>query len=70
MGRACLDRFARRHLHDSGDRCPTVLVYDYFGSWTEAPVESQVPFDDAANAMEQFALSGKPATEKVAFQPD
>ncbi len=53
-----------------GAGAPTVLVYDYFGSWTEAPVDCQIPLPDAASSMEQFALSGKPATEKVVFQPE
>jgi hypothetical protein len=56
--------------HSVGDDRGSHLVYDYFGSWSEAPVHCQVPLQHAVDAMEQFVQHGTPVTERVIFQPD
>ena len=56
--------------HSVGDGDGNHLVYDYFGSWSEAPSDWQVPLACAIEAMDQFVDSGTPATQLVIFQPD
>jgi hypothetical protein len=56
--------------HSLGEGDGSHLVYDYFGSWSEAPSGWLVPLADAIDAMEQFVQRGKPVTEGVIFQPD
>lgn len=58
------------HSVGGGTGSGGTLVYDYFGSWSEAPSEFQVPLADAVEAMEQFVRQGAAATERVIFQPD
>ena len=56
--------------HSVGHGDGSHLVYDYFGSWSEAPSDWQVPIALAVDAMEQFVQHGTPVTERVIFQPD
>ena len=56
--------------HSLGEGGGSDLVYNYFGSWSAAPSDFQVPLADAVAAMEQFAQTGTPVTERVIFQPD
>jgi hypothetical protein len=56
--------------HSVGDGGRSDLVYDYFGSWSQAPSDCQVPLEYAIDAMEQFAQRGTPVTERVFFRPD
>jgi hypothetical protein len=58
-----------RH-HCLGDGGGNNLVYDHFGSSSEAPSDLHMPLADAVAAMEQFARSGTPVTERVSVQPD
>ena len=51
----------------SGDK---VMVYDYFGSWSEAPPDWLVPLEDARQCAEKFFRTGTADTEKVLFEPD
>jgi hypothetical protein len=53
-----------------GEDDSTVLVYDYFGSWTEAPGSALVPLDDAVDCLQWFLRSGAPDTDKVLFTPE
>ena len=46
------------------------FVYDYFGSWSEASSDHQVPLEHAVEAMHQFAEYGSPVTGRVIFEPD
>jgi hypothetical protein len=46
------------------------LVYDYFGSWTEAPGASLVTHADAVRCLARFLVVGSPATQQVLFTPD
>lgn len=45
------------------------LVYDYFGSWSEAPGTSLVPLNQAVLCMDRFLSGGPPDTEGVLFSP-
>jgi hypothetical protein len=56
--------------HSVGGRYEEHLVFDYFGSWSEAPGEYLVGLDDAIDAVRAFFYSGSPATESVLFSPD
>jgi hypothetical protein len=56
--------------HSVGDGGGKELIYDYFGSWSEAPSDWQVPLAHAIEAMEQFVHRGTPVTQRVIFQPD
>lgn len=64
-----VDSLGNSH-HSVGDGGRSNLVYDYFGSWSEAPSDCQVPLEDAVVAMDQFAQRGTPVTGHVIFQPD
>ena len=64
-----VDSLGESH-HSLGEGGGSDLVYDYFGSWSAAPSDFQVPLADAVAAMEQFAQTGTPVTERVIFQPD
>ena len=57
-------------FHSVGIGAGSAMVYDYFGSWSEAPGDCLVRLSDALDALEQFASHGSPATERVMFQPD
>ena len=46
-----------------------VLVYDYFGSWTEAPGSALVSLDDALGCLRAFVSTGVPDTDVVLFSP-
>lgn len=46
------------------------LVFDYFGSWSEAPNDSLVAFDIAFGAVTAFMETGSPDTPAVLFAPD
>jgi hypothetical protein len=50
----------------SGD----TMVFDFFGSWSEAPGDWIVTLADALEALEQYVVNGSPATERVMFEPD
>lgn len=64
-----VDSLGNSH-HSAGQDRGSLLVYDYFGSWSEAPGDCQVRIEDAVEAMEQFVQHGTPATERVMFQSD
>jgi hypothetical protein len=53
----------------AGESAARRLVYDYFGSWSEAPGTWLVPLADAVRCLESFVLDGSPATERVLFRP-
>ena len=46
------------------------LVYDYFGSWSEASSDALVPLADAVQSVRQFLHSGVPGTETVTFSSE
>jgi hypothetical protein len=58
-------------LHSTGeDPSGPRLVYDYFGAWTEAPGEAQVPLAEGKKCAVRFVRDGRPDTDQVAFTPD
>jgi hypothetical protein len=57
-------------FHSRGGSAGDVLVYDYFGSWTEAPGSSQVALPDAVECVREFVRCGAPDTDCVLFVPD
>lgn len=56
--------------HSVGGSFERDLVFDYFGSWSEAPGEHLVPYSDALAAVLEFLRTGIPVTESVLFSPD
>jgi hypothetical protein len=57
-------------FHSLGGVAGGVLVYDYFGSWSEAPEDQLVPLADALDCAVQFLRHGVPDTASVIFGPD
>jgi hypothetical protein len=47
-----------------------VLVFDYYGSWSEAPGDHLITPEQAADCVRAFFDSGSPATTAVLFSPD
>ena len=45
------------------------LVYDYMGSWSEAPADALVTLEDAIACAQRFLTTGSPGTERVIFIP-
>jgi len=46
------------------------LIFDYFGSWSEAPQQYLVGIDDAMQCARTFCLTGTADTDRVLFEPD
>ena len=46
------------------------LVFDYFGSWSEAPRQYLVGLEDAVQCTKTFFLTGTADTDRVLFEPD
>ena len=57
-------------FHSTGGRPGPVLVYDYHGSWSEAPADWAIPVAEALGCARNFILHGTPDTESVLFEPD
>lgn len=57
-------------FHSIGGMGVEDLVFDYFGSWSEAPASYLVSVDDALECARAFALSGTADTARVLFEPD
>lgn len=56
--------------HSVGGGYEEDLVFDYFGSWSEAPGEYLVALSDAVGAVQAFLDSGSPVTDSVLFSQD
>lgn len=56
--------------HTIGGGFDDVLVFDYLGSWSEAPGEYLVPYMDACEAVGAFLSAGSPVTQSVMFSPE
>ncbi len=63
------DTLGQSH-HSVGGGYADELVFDYFGSWSEAPGEYLVSYADACVAVREFLTSGSPVTHSVLFSPD
>jgi hypothetical protein len=46
------------------------MIFDTFGTWSEAPGNWLVPLGDAIECAMAFARTGKVGTERVIFEPD
>jgi hypothetical protein len=57
-------------FHSVGDGDGQPLVYDYFGSWTEAADDWTVPLAEAIRCLQTFTTTGTAATDSVLFAPD
>jgi hypothetical protein len=58
------------HSVGDGDLKGAPLVFDYFGSWSEAPPQYLVRFDDAVQCAKAFFRTGTADTDHVLFEPD
>lgn len=58
------------HSVGGSPREGVALVFDYFGTWSEAPPQYLVRFDDAIQCVRSFWLTGAPDTDHVLFEPD
>ncbi len=56
--------------HSLGGRFERDLVFDYFGSWSEAPAEYLVRYADGLAAVVEFLRVGSPVTDSIIFSPD
>jgi hypothetical protein len=63
-------RSIRLHQASEAPSGEGVLVYDYFGSWSEAPDGQLVSLPDAIDCATQFLRDGVPDTAYVIFSPD
>jgi Immunity protein Imm1 len=58
-------------FHSVGpDEPGPLLVFDYFGSWSEAPANHLVALQDAVSSAETFLRVGIPDTQSVIFTPE
>jgi len=57
-------------FHSIGHGDGEWMVFDYFGSWSEAPVDSLVRLDDAVESLRGYVLSGVADTGSVLFEPE
>ena len=56
--------------HSVGEADNTSMVFDYFGSWSEAPPDQLVPIDKVTGCVAAFMSGGSPATDSVLFTPE
>lgn len=56
-------------FHSVGGNPGPVLVYDYFGSWGEAPGEFTIAPGDALECASRFITTGAPDSGSVLFEP-
>lgn len=53
-----------------GDQGGEVLIFDYFGSWSEVPAEQTIPLATAINCVQRYLAGGIPETEQLLFLLD
>jgi hypothetical protein len=58
------------HSVGSDQNTGVSLVFDYFGSWSEAPRRCLVRLEDAVRCTQRFLLTGTADTDRVLFEPD
>jgi hypothetical protein len=46
------------------------LIFDYFGSWSEAPQQYLISLEDAIQCARKFFMTGTADTGRVLFEPD
>jgi len=57
-------------FHSVGGMPGPALVFDYMGSWSEAPGEVLIPYAEAVACAERFLREGVAATDSVLFEPE
>lgn len=57
-------------FHSVGGVQGPMLVFDYFGSWSEVPAEFTIAACDALECARRFILNGAPDSDSVLFEPD
>jgi hypothetical protein len=57
-------------FHSTGGQGAEPLVFDYFGSWSEARASCLVSVEDALECTNAFALAGSADTARVLFEPE
>jgi len=59
------------NFHSIGDRSSEgTVVFDYFGSYTEVPMDSVVPREVTLRAAYAYLVVGSPDTGELLFEPD
>jgi hypothetical protein len=56
--------------HSVGGAADGSMVFDYFGSWSEAPADQLVPADEIDACIRGFLTGASPATDTVLFTPE
>jgi hypothetical protein len=60
----------KESFHSVGGDPGPVLVFDYFGSWSEVPAEFTIAIREALECARRFVRSGVPDSDSVFFEPD
>lgn len=58
------------HSLGSDERAGASLIFDYFGSWSEAPQQYLISLEDAMQCARNFFRTGTPDLERVHFETD
>jgi hypothetical protein len=64
------DSLGASYHSGAADDAREVLVFDYFGSWTEIPKVCCIPAADATAAALNYFCSGGPEHDRVRLEPD
>ena len=57
-------------FHSVGGATGPILVFDYFGSWSEEPAEFTIATCEALECARRFMINGSPDGDSVLFEPD
>lgn len=57
-------------FHSVGGTPGPVLIFDYFGSWSEIPAEFTIAAGEALECAGRFIRTGAPDSDSVLFEPD
>lgn len=60
----------KESFHSAGGTPGPVLIYDYFGSWSEVPAEFTITAGEALEFARRFIRTGAPDSDSVLFEPD
>ena len=65
-----IDSLGASYHSGAADDARELLVFDYFGSWTEIPKGCCIPAADATAAALSYFCSGRPEHDRVLLEPD
>ena len=65
-----IDSLGASYHSGAADDASEVLVFDYFGSWTEIPMGCCIPAADATAAALNYFSRGGPEHDRVLLEPD